>query len=196
MSAHKNPNREKPEDGPALVPDSPAVGSDSAPESGAADTFDRLLAEKQDLQNTLVRRQADFDNYRKRVEKERIQDRHRGVESLIEQLLPVLDNFDRALAVVGDAPATAEFRKGFDLIRRQLWDALSKQGLERIESAGQEFNPHLHHAIDSAESADHPDGTVLGELQPGYTFHGRVLRPAMVRVSVAPSSKSASSRDN
>ena len=87
----------------------------------------KLLAEKQELMNTLVRRQADFDNYRKRVEKERQQERHRGVESLIEQILPVLDAFDRALAgpTIG---ASAEYRKGFELIRRQLWDTLAKQG--------------------------------------------------------------------
>jgi molecular chaperone GrpE len=82
-----------------------------------------------------------------------------------------------------DDPAYAEYRKGFELIYRQLWEALVKQGLERIESIGKEFNPHLHHAIERAETTEHADGIVIAELQPGYVFHGRVLRPAMVRVA-------------
>ena len=165
------------------------------PASG--DELSRLLAEKQELMNTLVRRQADFENYRKRVEKERHADRHRGVESLIEHVLPVLDAFDRALAA-SDDPAYANYRKGFELIRKQLWETLSKQGLVRVDSVGQEFNPHMHHAIERVETTEHPDGTVIGEMQPGYMFHEKVLRPAMVRVASAPEphSASASKRDN
>jgi molecular chaperone GrpE len=102
----------------------------------------------------------------------------------------VLDAFDRALAGEND-PATAEYRKGFDLIRRQLWEALAKQGLSRIESVGQEFNPHLHHAIESVETSEYSDGTVIGEMRSCYRFHDRVLRPAMVRVASTPEPKSA-----
>ncbi len=155
---------------------------DPVSEAASGDALQKLQAEKQELMNTLVRRQADFENYRKRVEKERQQDRHRGVESLIESILPVLDAFDRALAA-SDDPVYAEYQKGFELIRRQLSDLLTKQGLERIEAVGKEFNPHLHHAIERVETTEHPDGTVVGELQSGYTFHGRVVRPAMVRVA-------------
>jgi len=160
--------------------DSGSVGNGSA-----AEQLQKLLAEKQELMNTLVRRQADFENYRKRIEKERQQERHRGVEELIEQLLPMLDAFDRAL-VGHDDPANADYRKGFEMIRGQLWSALAKQGLERVQSVGKEFDPHLHHAIENVETAEHAPGVVVGELQPGYLFHGRVLRPAMVRVSAAP----------
>ena len=96
---------------PAASGESGAAGNGSA-----AEQLQKLLAEKQELMNTLVRRQADFENYRKRVEKERHQDRHRGVEGLIEQLLPVLDAFDRAL-VGHDDPANADYRKGFEMIR-------------------------------------------------------------------------------
>ena len=164
-----------------------ASGSASASEPGAgngsaAEQLQKLLAEKQELTNTLVRRQADFENYRKRVEKERHQDRHRGVEGLIEHLLPVLDAFDRALIGHDDA-ANADYRKGFEMIRGQLWSALAKQGLERIQAAGKEFDPNLHHAVENVETAEHAEGVVVDELQPGYMFHGRVLRPAMVRVS-------------
>lgn len=159
----------------------------SAPgKESQADQLQRALAEKQELMNTLVRRQADFENYRKRLEKERNQDRHRGVELLVEQLLPVLDAFDRALAGQ-DSDANAEYRKGFEMIRTQLWSALKKQGVERVEAVGAAFDPNLHHAIESVENTAQPEGVVVGELQPGYTFQGRVLRPAMVRVSASSS---------
>jgi molecular chaperone GrpE len=165
-----------------------AAGQENS--GGDPDQLQKLLAEKQDLMNTLVRRQADFENFRKRVEKERAQDRQRATESLIEHLLPVLDAFDRALAQSSDS-AYLEYRKGFELIRRQLWEALAKQGLVRIDALDQEFNPHFHHAIERVETSEHADGIVIGELQPGYLFHGRVLRPAMVRVATEPKSESA-----
>jgi molecular chaperone GrpE len=163
----------------------------AAQETPAGDSeLQKLLAEKQELMNTLVRRQADFENYRKRVEKERSQERQRATESLIEHLLPVLDAFDRALAQSSDS-AYLEYRKGFELIRRQLWETLAKQGLVRIDALDQEFNPHFHHAIERVETTEHADGIVIGELQPGYLLHGRVLRPAMVRVATEPKSESA-----
>jgi len=156
--------------------------AEAAGEGAQAEQLQKLVAEKQDLTNSLVRLQADFDNFRKRTEKERDEARHRGVEHLIEQLLPVLDGFDRALAAHDD-PAYEDYSKGFELIRKQLWDVLSKQGLHRIESVGKEFDPHMHHAVEQVPTNDYPDGAVIEEYQPGYTFHHRVLRPAMVRVA-------------
>ncbi|HXN73813.1 MAG TPA: nucleotide exchange factor GrpE [Candidatus Acidoferrales bacterium] len=165
-------------DGPAA-----ARALDPQADSGSAtEEVQKLLAEKQALMDTLVRRQADFENYRKRVEKERQQDRRRGVELLVEGILPILDAFDRALEARDD-PQYAEYRKGFELIRKQLWDLLAKQGVERIEALDKQFDPNLHHAIESVETTEHEEGTVIAELQPGYTFHDRVLRPAMVRVA-------------
>jgi molecular chaperone GrpE len=165
-----------------------------------SDELEKIAAEKADLKNTLIRLQADFDNYRKRTERERHHERHRGAEALVENLLPVLDGFDRAISAHRDA-AHNEFRAGFELIRKQMLDVLSKQGLQKIETEGQPFNPHFHHAIERVETTDHPDDTVLEELQAGYVFHGRVLRPAMVRVAVNPAghdaaSNSASTRGN
>jgi molecular chaperone GrpE len=205
VSPHNHENRKKENDRDERPAAGQGQGSDSeaaafaaarvageleaASDAGTPDV-QKLLAEKQELMDTMVRRQADFENYRKRIEKERHADRHRGVELLVEQLLPVLDAFDRALAGDENA-ANAEYRKGFALIRRQIWDALSKQGLKRIDSVGKEFDPHLHHAIERVETAAQADGTIIGELQPGYTFHDRVLRPAMVRVAAEPVSKSA-----
>ena len=200
MNAHKRHQQDPDDPGaatggtaasPAGEVTEPELVSDTLP----ADQVQRLLAERQELMNTLVRRQADFENYRKRVEKERHQDRHRGVEALVEQLLPILDAFDRALASQSDSPAP-EYRRGFELIRRQLWDAVSKQGLQRIEAVGKEFDPNFHHAIESVETSEHAGGIVIDELQPGYVFHGRVLRPAMVRVAVELGSKSAAHQSN
>jgi molecular chaperone GrpE len=156
-----------------------------AGEASALEQIQKLVEEKQDLQNTLLRRQADFENYRKRVERERAQERHRGAEVLIEQVLPVLDAFDLALSGQSGA-ASPEYRKGFEIIRAQLWNALAKQGLQPIEAVGKPFDPNLHHAIENVPTASQPEGTVVGEMQTGYMFHGRVLRPAMVRVASAP----------
>ncbi len=167
--------------------DGPPTELDAA---AVAEQVQKLLAEKKELTETLVRRQADFENYRKRIEKERHHDRHRAAEAIIEHLLPVLDAFDRALADSSD-PAYVEYRKGFELIRRQLWETLAKQGLVRIEPVGQQFNPHYHHAIARVETTEHADGIVIGELQPGYMFQDKVLRPAMVRVACAPETQSA-----
>lgn len=194
MASHKHPEKADPKPGfdagDAYELTDPEVPEPAGGDDPSAEQVKKLLAEKEELMNTMVRRQADFENYRKRVEKERHQDRHRGIEALVEHLLPVLDAFERALSVQND-PAYAEYRKGFELIYRQLWEALAKQGLERIESVGKEFNPHLHHAIERVESSEHAEGIVVGELQPGFVFHGRVLRPAMVRVATqgAPAGK-------
>lgn len=186
MTAQKS-QREDDGPRPGVAPvessgDDAASAAAPAPESALAEQMQRLAAEKQDLTNTLVRLQADFDNYRKRTEKERDQARHRGVEHLVEQLLPVLDGFDRALAAHDD-PAYEDYRKGFELIRKQLWDLLAKQGVHRIESVGKEFDPNVHHAVEHVPTSDYPDGAVIEEFQPGYIFHNRVLRPAMVRVA-------------
>ena len=186
MAAQKSQKEdERPRPGVAPVEssgDDAGSAAASASESALAEQLQKLAAEKQDLTNTLVRLQADFDNYRKRTEKEHDQARHRGVENLVEQLLPVLDGFDRALAAHDD-PAYEDYRKGFELIRKQLWDLLAKQGVHRIESIGKEFDPNVHHAVEHVPTSDYPDGAVIEEFQPGYTFQHRVLRPAMVRVA-------------
>jgi molecular chaperone GrpE len=179
----KNPNnQESANNAEPPAASAPSPQGETAPQNAVPPEMQKLLAEKQELLDTLVRRQADFENYRKRIEKERRADSHRGVEVFVEHLLPVLDAFDRAIAGE-DKGAAAEYRKGFELIRRQLWDVISKQGVKRIDAVGKEFDPHLHHAIDRVETNEHAEGTVVAELQPGYTFHDRVLRPAMVRVA-------------
>jgi molecular chaperone GrpE len=158
-------------------------GAGQGDESALAAELAKLRAEKEDLLQTLVRRQADFENFRKRIERDRQEEGRRGVERLILDLIPVLDGFDRALQSHDD-PAYEEYRKGLMLIRKQLWDALARHGLERIDAAGKFFDPHVHQAIERTESNEHPDGYILHVFQDGYLFHGRVLRPAIVRVVV------------
>jgi molecular chaperone GrpE len=145
----------------------------------------KLTADLEELRQTLLRRQADFDNYRKRVEKERFEDSKRATARLIEGLIPVIDGFENALAAHREAEYES-YRKGFELIYKQFLDHLTKLGVERLDPVGKPFDPHLHQAVDRAETKDHEDGTILQVFQPGYVFHGRVLRPAMVRVAVHP----------
>ena len=164
-----------------------AVAADSA----AADAeVAKLSTDLQDLRQTLLRRQADFDNYRKRIEKERAEDSKRYTARVVEALIPVVDGFEHALAAHREAEYE-NYRKGFELIYKQLLDNLAKLGVERIEPLGQPFDPHMHQAMDRTETTEHEDGTILQVFQPGYVFHGRVLRPAMVRVAVhtTPASK-------
>ena len=145
----------------------------------------RLGGELEDLRQTLLRRQADFDNYRKRIEKERFEDSKRATARVIEGLIPVIDGFEHALAAHRETEYDS-YRKGFELIYKQLLESVAKLGAERIDPLGKSFDPHLHQAVDRAETTEHVDGTILQVFQPGYVFHGRVLRPAMVRVAVHP----------
>lgn len=162
-------------------------GADAVADDAARENIEvnKLANELEDMRQTLLRRQADFDNYRKRIEKERGEDQKRATGRVIEQLIPVLDGFEQALAAHKEAEYES-YRKGFELIYKQLLDNLAKLGAERVDPVGQLFDPHLHQALDRAESAQYQDGTILEVFQPGYVFHGRVLRPAMVRVAVHP----------
>lgn len=145
----------------------------------------KLAADLDELRQTLQRRQADFDNYRKRIARQRSEDSKRATARVIEVLIPVIDGFERALAAHGE-DEYQNFRNGFELIYKQLVDNLAKLGVERIEPIGKQFDPHLHQAMDRTETAEYEDGTILQVFDPAYLFDGRVLRPAMVRVAVHP----------
>jgi len=179
--------REEKEDRSSFFPgdDATSVDPPSGADASLAAEVQKLRAEKEDLLQTLVRRQADFENFRKRTERDRGEEARRGVERLILDLIPVLDAFDRALQAHDD-PAYEEYRKGVTLIRKQLWDALARHGVQRVDAAGKIFDPHMHQAIERVESTDFPDGFIVNVFQDGYFFHGRVLRPAIVRVAVHP----------
>ena len=180
-------------DSPARDDDRPNDADSVAADTDRANTeLAKLANDLDDLRQTLLRRQADFDNYRKRIEKERSEDSRRATARVIEGLIPVLDGFEHALAAHREAEYE-NYRKGFELIYKQLLDNVSRLGAERFEPMGKMFDPHLHQAMDRTETADYEDGTILQVFQPGYLFHGRVLRPAMVRVAVHPSAASKSS---
>lgn len=169
----------------------PDVYALDADDPSADSEIGKLAKDLEDLRQTLLRRQADFDNYRKRVDKERSEDSRRSTARVIEGLIPVVDSFDQALASHNE-PEYANYRKGFELIHKQLIDNIAKLGAERVEPLGKMFDPHLHQAMDRTETTEHEDGTILQVFQPGYAFHGRVLRPAMVRVAVHPAAASKS----
>jgi molecular chaperone GrpE len=145
----------------------------------------KLSADLDELKNTLVRHQADFANYRKRMEKEHAEASSRATARVVEKLIPIVDSFEHALAVHREAEYE-NYRKGFELIYKQLLENLMKLGVQRLEPLGQMFDPHLHQAMDREETTHHPDGEIMAVFQPGYEFQGRVLRPAMVRVAVHP----------
>ena len=165
---------------PNAPPEEPVEAAD--PESAAAGR-DRLEAENAELQDRLLRTQAEFQNFRRRVERERLELSEFASVEAVRTLLPVLDDVERALQT---EPADKEFAKGIELIYQRFYEALKKLGLEPIVAQGQPFDPHLHHAVEMVETAEAADQTVLAEFQRGYYFKGRLLRAAMVKVSVQP----------
>ena len=158
----------------------PPGGHASALEAVTAER-DRLLEEKNDLMDRLLRRQAEFDNFRRRAERDRADVLEFANTETVRSILPILDDFERALKVECSGK---EYARGMELIYQRLSDALKKLGLEPINAKGLKFDPNLHHAVDMLETDDVEDHTVLDEYQPGYNFRGRLLRPAMVKVAV------------
>jgi len=144
---------------------------------------DRLAKEKEDLQGRLLYARAEFDNARRRAERERSEYLQFASMDLVKDLLPVLDDFERALKV---ETADRNYAKGVELIYQRLYDTLNKIGLEPIETEGRQFDPNVHQAIERVQTDDAEDQSIVGEFQRGYNFKGKLLRPAMVRVAVKP----------
>jgi molecular chaperone GrpE len=142
---------------------------------------DRLLEEKNDLMDRLLRRQAEFDNFRRRAEREKSDVLEYAHTESVRAILPILDDFERALKT---QTADQLYARGMELIYQRLADSLKKLGLEPITTKGKKFDPHIHHAVDRVETSDVEEDTILDEYQPGYNFRGRLLRPAMVKVAV------------
>jgi molecular chaperone GrpE len=160
-------------------PDVPPQAESAEPAEPAEPEVDKLKAERNALFDRLARLQAEFDNFRKRQAKENQDFRDYALNRAILGLLPIVDSFDRAL----QTPDSAEFRKGVELINRQFHDALTKMGVEPIQTAGQPFDPNVHQAVQTVESKDVPENHVVNELQRGYKLKDRLLRPAMVTVA-------------
>lgn len=142
---------------------------------------DRLAAEKSELYQRMLRAQADFENARRRAERDRSDFLQFAAMDLVRQILPVLDDFERALKV---ETSDRNYAKGVELIYQRLAEALKKMGLEPIETSGKQFDPNLHQAVERVETEEAADQAILGEFQTGYNFKGKLLRPAMVKVAV------------
>jgi len=136
----------------------------------------------------LVRLRADFENFKKRVDRTREATERLAAAQLVSRLLPVLDNFERALSAARQSDGDATFQDGIGLIFRQLLDELRKEGLVAVDTVGEQFDPQVHEAVVTTDTSGLPPNTVVEELQRGYLLHGRLLRPALVTVSVDPSS--------
>lgn len=144
----------------------------------------KLLAEKQELYDRLLRKQAELENYRKRVQKEKEDFLQQATADLIRMILPVLDGFERALKD-RDPNVPEQFFEGMKLIHRELLEVLTRAGVTPIEAQGALFDPHLHQAVESVESNGRRDQEIVEELQRGYRLKHRLLRPAIVKVAVA-----------
>src|SRR6204780_1419597 len=157
-----------------------AVSGESSASGGE---LEKLKAERDSLLDRLARAQAEFENARRRASKEQQEFRDYAAVDAIKSLLPIIDSFERALRAKSDA---ADFRGGIELIYKQLQDALAKLGVRPVPAVGEPFDPHYHEAIEMVETADVADHEVLEELQRGYKFKDRLLRPAMVKVAKNP----------
>jgi len=157
----------------------PAGRPDATPEIAAS-----LQQEKAALQDRLLRLAAEFENYRKRVERERRDQADAAVAGAVDELLPIVDNLERALEapVGGDSEV---YRKGVQLIHQQMVDLLRRRGVTPIESVGATFDPNIHQAVAHEASGDHEEGEVMEEFRRGYKLGDRLLRPAMVKVAKA-----------
>ena len=202
------PNRryEDPEFAEASAPD-PNAGDETAAEQAEAaapadaSADEALVAstaalekERDTLKEQLLRAVADFDNYRKRIERERRELSDYAATDVLLELLPIIDNFERALQAPASAPgATAgrpaeseAFKKGVELIHKQMLDLLRKRGVTLIDALGADFDPNVHQAVIHEPSDEHREGEVMQELQRGYKLGDRLLRPAMVKVAKRP----------
>lgn len=170
MTEHQNQSPQGPADAdPPTAPTDPAA-------------WTALRTERDDLHDRLLRKTAEFDNYRKRVDRERREHADQSVTDLLLDMLLVVDDFELALGV---ETADASYRKGVELIYAKVTDLLRRQGVKPIEAVGKDFDPNVHQAVAHEDSASHRDGEVMAELRKGYTRNDRLLRPSMVKVARA-----------
>lgn len=161
-----------------------APAAETSPEVSAKQ-FEALQKEKNDLYDRLLRKQAEFDNFRKRTEREKIESYDFAISSFILGLLPALDGLERGLSVT-EGETVESYKKGIELILKQLRDQLASVGVQPIRVMGKMFDPNFHQAVMREESAVLPENEIIEEMQRGYTFKDRLLRPSMVKVAVAP----------
>jgi len=151
--------------------------------------IERLEGEIDELRDIHLRKLAEFDNFRKRTERERVEIKRHANEGLVRELLPVLDNFERALEH-GTESDSGAFREGVEMIAKQLWDTLERQGVESVDPMGEKFSPEFHEAVHRVEDGSLEPGIVASVLAKGYLCNGRLVRPAMVGVVAEASAPS------
>jgi len=173
--------------GDQVVKDEPE-GLEPMPGGTEEEEAQHLKAELDHVRDIYLRKLAEFDNFRKRVEREREENRLAGVEEMVRELLPVIDNFDRALQHAEDD--SGAFLQGIEMIAKQLWDTLERRGVAEVNPVGQPFDPEIHEAVQRVEDGEHPPGTVAWVMLKGYTMGDRLIRPAMVGVAVDPNDTS------
>jgi molecular chaperone GrpE len=192
MSADSNGNDPRTseaivDEGEAKEPSKDAAPASGPPAEPPADPLAAAQAEAQRNKEAWLRTAADFDNFRKRTRKELEDARRTGREDLLRALLPVFDNLERALQSAQRASDVKAVADGLTMVQRQFTDALGREGIQRVATVGHAFDPSVHEAIQQVETADHAPGTVLAEVQPGYTQGERLVRAAMVVVAKAKS---------
>jgi len=183
----ENTESQKMQDSSNAAPDQMAEGSSTAvveTMAGLHEEYERLRAERDGLVDRLARLQAEFDNARKREQRERADYRSFAIADAVEQFLPVLDNFKLALTSKGTAE---QLRTGVELIAKQMDEVLRSLNVTPVETVGYAFDPRVHEALESVERPDFPDHQVIDEVRRGYRIKDRLLRPALVRISVNPS---------
>jgi len=159
---------------------SDAAGADA--DAAADEALIELQKERDALKEQFLRAVADFDNYRKRIERERREQSEYAATDVLLELLPILDNFERALQAPAGGDAEA-FKRGVELIHKQMLDLLRKRGVTHVDALGADFDPNVHQAVIHEPSEEHREGEVMQELQRGYKLGDRLLRPAMVKVA-------------
>lgn len=145
--------------------------------------LEALKKERDDLYDRLLRRQAEFENYKKRIDREKSEYLQFASADLMKELLNAIDSFDLALKNAASKPDAQSMLRGFELIYKQLQDTLTRFGLKAIDAKGKEFDPHFHQAVSTQATDEVEENTVIDEMRKGYLLNGRLLRPAMVTVA-------------
>lgn len=183
MSDPDNTTQNSAPNGEAAANDTAAPAEAAPAEPTTEERYANALAEVAKLRDQLLRTAADFDNYRKRTRREVDDAQKRGKENTVKDMLPVFDNFERAIVHAEGTEAGKAVAEGLRIVLKQFLDTLEKMGIHRINAVGQPFDPSLHEAIQHVESAEHPAGIVVYDVQPGYRLGEHLVRASMVVVS-------------
>lgn len=179
---------QQPESASAAADQGNGTGDDAAQPS-TEQLLEQVMAERDRVKDQLMRVSADFDNFRKRARKDAEEAERKGREEAIKELLPVVDNLERAVTAAEGAHDAQAVAEGVKMVLKLFEDTAQRMGLERIQAIGQRFDPNIHDAVQQQETSEQAPGTIVAEVVPGYTLGGRLLRAAMVVVAKAPSAQ-------